>query len=42
MSNKCDLYVELLKTVDVFDIEYCPSCGVHAPWVNGCRKDEEW
>jgi hypothetical protein len=21
--------------------EYCPACGVHAPWVNDCKEEEE-
>ena len=23
------------------DFDYCPSCGVHAPWVNDCKEEEE-
>lgn len=21
--------------------EYCPCCGVHAPWINDCKEEEE-
>ena len=38
---KCDLLLKLLKREYVFDLAYCPSCGVHAPWVNDCKRDEE-
>lgn len=38
---KCKLLLKLWKTEDKYEIDFCPTCGVHAPWVNDCKVEEE-
>jgi len=41
--RRCGYLLELweMREFDALSFEFCPACGVHAPWVNACRRKEE-
>lgn len=38
---RCRQLLRLWNIYDATEFEFCPSCGVHAPWINECEEEEE-
>jgi hypothetical protein len=39
--NCKEISKEYFHEIQTYMFEYCPGCGVHAPWVNDCQVEDE-